>query len=76
MLLLQFSTSHYCRKARLALGYKKISYQRYYIEHWYHPIIPDEDYQAEKFFHFQSKRILSSSTLKLNLKFIFFFQKL
>ncbi len=28
MLLLQFSTSHYCRKARLALGYKGISYQR------------------------------------------------
>lgn len=27
MLLLQFSTSHYCRKARLALGYKKILYQ-------------------------------------------------
>ncbi len=27
MLLLQFSTSHYCRKARLALGYKCISYQ-------------------------------------------------
>jgi glutathione S-transferase len=27
MLLLQFSTSHYCRKARLALGYKKIKYQ-------------------------------------------------
>jgi glutathione S-transferase len=27
MLLLQFSTSHYCRKARLALGYKDISYQ-------------------------------------------------
>ena len=27
MLLLQFSTSHYCRKARLALGYKKIAYQ-------------------------------------------------
>ena len=27
MLLLQFSTSHYCRKARLALGYKKIPYQ-------------------------------------------------
>ncbi|NJR57905.1 MAG: glutathione S-transferase [Cyanobacteria bacterium CRU_2_1] len=27
MLLLQFSTSHYCRKARLALGYKHISYQ-------------------------------------------------
>jgi glutathione S-transferase len=26
MLLLQFSTSHYCRKARLALGYKNISY--------------------------------------------------
>ncbi len=26
MLLLQFSTSHYCRKARLALGYKKINY--------------------------------------------------
>jgi len=26
MLLLQFSTSHYCRKARLALGYKKIDY--------------------------------------------------
>jgi glutathione S-transferase len=25
--LLQFSTSHYCRKARLALGYKKIPYQ-------------------------------------------------
>ncbi len=27
MLLLQFSTSHYCRKPRLALGYKKIPYQ-------------------------------------------------
>ena len=27
MLLLQFSTSHYCRKARLALGYKKVEYQ-------------------------------------------------
>lgn len=27
MLLLQFSTSHYCRKARLALGYKKIAFQ-------------------------------------------------
>ncbi|WP_267383811.1 glutathione S-transferase family protein [Cyanobacterium sp. uoEpiScrs1] len=27
MLLLQFSTSHYCRKVRLALGYKKIPYQ-------------------------------------------------
>ena len=27
MLLLQFSTSHYCRKARLALGYKKIPYE-------------------------------------------------
>ncbi|WP_017655792.1 glutathione S-transferase family protein [Fortiea contorta] len=27
MLLLQFSTSHYCRKARLALGYKKIKYE-------------------------------------------------
>ncbi|MGP0128330.1 MAG: glutathione S-transferase family protein [cyanobacterium endosymbiont of Rhopalodia musculus] len=27
MLLLQFSTSHYCRKARLALGFKKIPYQ-------------------------------------------------
>ena len=27
MLLLQFSTSHYCRKARLALGYKGISYK-------------------------------------------------
>jgi glutathione S-transferase len=27
MRLLQFSTSHYCRKARLALGYKKIPYQ-------------------------------------------------
>lgn len=26
MLLLQFSTSHYCRKARLALGYKQITY--------------------------------------------------
>ncbi|NER92357.1 MAG: glutathione S-transferase [Symploca sp. SIO1B1] len=26
MLLLQFSTSHYCRKARLALGYKQIDY--------------------------------------------------
>ncbi|MCW6035935.1 glutathione S-transferase [Spirulina subsalsa FACHB-351] len=26
MLLLQFSTSHYCRKVRLALGYKKISF--------------------------------------------------
>jgi glutathione S-transferase len=26
MLLLQFSTSHYCRKARLALGYKQISF--------------------------------------------------
>ena len=27
MLLLQFSTSHYCLKARLALGYKQINYQ-------------------------------------------------
>jgi glutathione S-transferase len=27
MQLLQFSTSHYCRKARLALGYKGIPYQ-------------------------------------------------
>lgn len=27
MLLMQFSTSHYCRKARLALGYKKIAYK-------------------------------------------------
>jgi glutathione S-transferase len=27
MLLLQFSTSHYCRKARLALGYKQIPYR-------------------------------------------------
>ncbi len=27
MKLLQFSTSHYCRKARLALGYKKIPYE-------------------------------------------------
>lgn len=27
MLLLQFSTSHYCRKARLALGYKQINYK-------------------------------------------------
>lgn len=27
MLLMQFSTSHYCRKARLALGYKKIIYK-------------------------------------------------
>ena len=27
MRLLQFSTSHYCRKARLALGYKGIPYQ-------------------------------------------------
>jgi glutathione S-transferase len=27
MLLLQFSTSHYCRKARLALGYKQIPFQ-------------------------------------------------
>lgn len=27
MRLLQFSTSHYCRKARLALGYKGINYQ-------------------------------------------------
>jgi len=27
MLLLQFSTSHYCRKVRLALGFKKIKYQ-------------------------------------------------
>ena len=27
MRLLQFSTSHYCRKARLALGYKQIPYQ-------------------------------------------------
>ncbi len=27
MLLLQFSTSHYCRKARLALGYKNLDYQ-------------------------------------------------
>ncbi|WP_414565683.1 MULTISPECIES: glutathione S-transferase family protein [unclassified Anabaena] len=28
MLLLQFSTSHYCRKARLGLGYKQIDYQK------------------------------------------------
>ncbi|MBE9242636.1 glutathione S-transferase family protein [Synechocystis salina] len=27
MLLLQFSTSHYCRKARLALGYKSMVYR-------------------------------------------------
>lgn len=27
MHLLQFSTSHYCRKARLILGYKKIAYE-------------------------------------------------
>ncbi|MFM1841641.1 MAG: hypothetical protein RLZZ490_372 [Cyanobacteriota bacterium] len=27
MILLQFSTSHYCRKARLALGYKGIDYR-------------------------------------------------
>ncbi|MEA5617355.1 glutathione S-transferase family protein [Cronbergia sp. UHCC 0137] len=27
MLLRQFSTSHYCRKARLALGYKQINYR-------------------------------------------------
>lgn len=27
MRLLQFSTSHYCRKARLALGYKQISFE-------------------------------------------------
>jgi glutathione S-transferase len=27
MLLLQFSTSHYCRKARLALGYKQLTYR-------------------------------------------------
>jgi glutathione S-transferase len=27
MLLLQFSTSHYCRKARLALGYKQVPYR-------------------------------------------------
>jgi len=27
MRLLQFSTSHYCRKARLILGYKKIAYE-------------------------------------------------
>ncbi|NES97715.1 MAG: glutathione S-transferase, partial [Desertifilum sp. SIO1I2] len=27
MRLLQFSTSHYCRKARLVLGYKQIKYQ-------------------------------------------------
>ncbi|MGL5081634.1 MAG: glutathione S-transferase family protein [Microcoleaceae cyanobacterium] len=27
MFLLQFSTSHYCRKARLALGYKQIPYR-------------------------------------------------
>lgn len=27
MLLLQFSTSHYCRKVRLALGYKNIAYR-------------------------------------------------
>ena len=27
MRLLQFSTSHYCRKARLGLGYKQIPYQ-------------------------------------------------
>ncbi len=27
MLLLQFSTSHYCRKARLGLGYKQVKYK-------------------------------------------------
>ncbi len=27
MLLLQFSTSHYCRKIRLVLGYKRLDYQ-------------------------------------------------
>jgi glutathione S-transferase len=27
MLLLQFSTSHYCRKARLAMGYKQIAFE-------------------------------------------------
>ncbi|MBW4515947.1 MAG: glutathione S-transferase N-terminal domain-containing protein [Timaviella obliquedivisa GSE-PSE-MK23-08B] len=27
MLILQFSTSHYCRKARLGLGYKRLEYQ-------------------------------------------------
>jgi glutathione S-transferase len=27
MRLLQFSTSHYCRKARLALGYKRLAYE-------------------------------------------------
>ena len=27
MILLQFSTSHYCRKARLALGYKSMDYR-------------------------------------------------
>ena len=27
MILLQFSTSHYCRKARLALGYKQVPYK-------------------------------------------------
>lgn len=27
MILLQFSTSHYCRKARLALGYKGLDYR-------------------------------------------------
>jgi glutathione S-transferase len=27
MRLLQFSTSHYCRKVRLALGYKQLSYE-------------------------------------------------
>ncbi|MBP0020408.1 MAG: glutathione S-transferase N-terminal domain-containing protein [Cyanobacteria bacterium SBLK] len=27
MLLLQFSTSHYCRKVRLALGYKNLAYR-------------------------------------------------
>lgn len=48
---------------------KKISYERYYVEDWYHPIIPDEDYQAEKFFHFKHKSIFSSSNLEIDLKF-------
>jgi hypothetical protein len=48
---------------------RKISYERYYVEDWYHPVIPDEDYLAENFFNFKHKSIFDSSTLEIDLKF-------
>ncbi|MFN5513724.1 MAG: glutathione S-transferase family protein [Cyanobacteriota bacterium] len=39
MRLLQFSTSHYCRKARLALGYKSIAYETQNLTPGLHQLI-------------------------------------